>query len=198
MKNIFVFTLILSFLIISCQSKDEYKTNAYQIINLIIQEFGKPLVPPATDQNGNLLYNQNQLDSIKSSNQKVRVYPLVKNKNRETTLENRDEFKNLFQDLRNSEELLSFQINKDDLEYPNNYKLKLLDTVAYKKDRQYLEKNRFVMVSVDNMIFNDDYTKAIVIAGAARSQLAGFSSLILFEKKNGKWIIKDTKTLTIS
>jgi len=181
----------------SCKTTSRNEKNTYQIINMVIKEFGTPSVVSAKNLDINLKSKKSQLGFMTKNIQKVRVYPTIENKSYSISLNDHEEFDSLAKDLENPN-CLSMIIDKNLLEKPNNYDLKLLDTIAYRKDRRYLEKNHLVMIRINNIIFNNDYTKALVIAGAARSHLAGFSSLVLYEKVNGIWKEVYSKTLEIS
>ena len=52
-----------------------------------------------------------------------------------------------------------------------------------------LYPNRFGIVNFSRIGFNKDKTQAIVDIGFLQSGLSGFGMLILFEKKNDKWIV---------
>ena len=65
-------------------------------------------------------------------------------------------------------------------------------------DKRYINKNYDKLIKLSNISFNADQDKAVLIASYSTGYLNSASSLVLLEKKKGKWLIKKISVLSIS
>ncbi len=190
--------LLFSMFFISCAKKEIKKEHeTYKIISLLIDEFGK--APPPPPPPGELYsLSEKQKDSIYNQAQKIVIYPTFYVRKDKLTYNKNygEEFKNLTDNLRGLKANELFNLSKVHIKRP--FELSILDTLKKKKDRRYIEKNFDKLLIFSNISFNDTYTKAVAIVGVNMGPLNGYSSLVFLEKKNGKWNIKGTDTLSIS
>lgn len=80
-------------------------------------------------------------------------------------------------------------LKKDSLIYFNDKHKKMLGAGFEEID---------MILSLSNISFNENYTKAIIIVGVSYERLNGESRLIYLEKKHYNWEIKCEKILSIS
>ncbi len=189
-----VFTIFLS-----CKP-DSREKNTYEIISLITQEYGLPL-PPVPPPPPAKLPSLKEMgwDSIKRLEQNIAVYPVLKNISNQFSKypEEEDiEFKILLEKINKSKKALTLDLSKFNVK--KQFQLSIVDTFLLKKDKYHIEKNYDKLLIFHNISFNSEFNKAVTIIGVSIAPLNGYSSLVFLEKKNGKWIIKNSKTLSIS
>ena len=209
MKTISFFLVII--LLFSCENKENSKDdNTYKIISLLYQQYAKPIeavFPPPPPDNLNYIFSYK--DSIKAdsllkklkeeTNDKksiIAIYPYFS----PHTLHD----KNATGNCHNFNDILKKYIkNKDSLKIDVN---KIItnrnDSIIYydklSKDKRKDFYNFDMLISFSNISFNSDYTKAIVVGSFSHSKLAGASMLFFLEKKEGQWMVKCEKGLSIS
>ncbi|MGY0427253.1 MAG: hypothetical protein ACWIPI_10580 [Polaribacter sp.] len=106
------------------------------------------------------------------------------------------EFKNLFIKFKSIKDAKNIDISKI---YTNrNDSIFYFDNKILTKDSREFYKFD-VLMNYSRVIFNKNYNKAIIVASASISKLAGSTVLFfLIKTKNGRWIIKYDKSLSIS
>ncbi len=199
MKSIF-FILFCSFFIFGCNDKQVKEKNTYQIISVLIEEFGKPIIPPPPPKELSHLkpLTDKQLDSITNQEQKICIFPIFRRnkKNFNYKKEYDEEFNELVSDLKSSYNIGKIDISKIKIDRP--YQLSLVDTVKVRQDRRYVEKNFDKLLSFYNVSYNKKRTKAVTIIGVGIGRLNGYTSLVFLEKTKGIWKIKHIDTFSIS
>ncbi|WP_281991565.1 hypothetical protein [Aquimarina aggregata] len=198
MKNLFRLYLLFIFFL-SCKSNVEEK-ETYEIISLITQEYGLPL-PPVPPPPPAKLPSLKEMgwDSIKKLKQDIAVYPILKNNNKALSdfSELKDiEFKTFFEKIKKNKKVLRLDLSKFNVK--KQFQLSIIDTSLLKKDKYYVDKNFDKLLTFQNISFNNEFNKAIIIIGVSIGPLNGYSSLVFLEKKNGNWTIKNSKTISIS
>ncbi len=192
MRTLFLI-LISWFVLASCnKEEDGMETNTYQILSLLINEFGKPIPPPPPPGEEYSL-SKLQLDSINNQKQQIGIYPKFKKLDYERVNEELNKSINYQED-----DYVQKQLNISKIETKSQYHLTIVDTVKLKQNRRYIEKNFDKLLSFHDIRYNNEYTKAETIIGVGMGPLNGFASLVILYKINGEWKIKETKLLQIS
>ena len=192
--------LILSFLLLlfSCTKENSLKErNIYQIVSLLVDDFGRPFIPPPPPNEINT-YTDIQLDSIFNQKQKISIYPVFQKVNNKFSHKKAYdvEFNKLMDSLKDVYFDKKVDISKIKINRPFN--LSIIDTIKVRQDRRYLEENFDKLLSFYNISFNEKQTKAVTIIGVGMGTLNGYTSLVFLEKINGKWKIKGVDTFSIS
>ena len=196
MKKLFVIIWIFSFY--SCNEDQKTKEkNTYQILSLLINEYGKPTIPPREIYNLKP-FTDKQIDSIVNIEQNLVIYPLLEKSSYKFSKQENldDEFNRLLDGIKGKGNSSPIDLSKITIVKP--YELSILDTLKLKEDIRYVAKNFDKIINLHVVSFNQEYNKAATIIGVGSGYLNGYSSLVFLERKNGKWIIKESKTLTIS
>lgn len=106
-----------------------------------------------------------------------------------------NDFENIYEDFKKIKDTLNIDITNIPL---NDYAYILPYQTYYSKmPRRGFDKYNMIL-SITNITFNKDFTKAITIMGVSLGRLNGYSAIYFLEKKKDKWIIKCEKGLTIS
>ncbi|WP_298546159.1 hypothetical protein [uncultured Aquimarina sp.] len=199
MKSTFLI-LFCSFFIFGCNDKQVKEKNTYQILSLLIDEFGKPIIPPPPPKELSHLkpLTDNQIDSIINQKQEICIFPIFRrnNNNFNYKKEYDEEFNKLVSDLKNSYTVEKIDISKIKIDRP--YQLSIVDTMKMRENRRYIEKNFDKLLSFYNVSYNKKGTKAVTIIGVGMGPLNGYTSLVFLEKINGIWKIKNIDTFSIS
>jgi len=142
-----------------------------------------------------------------SKKYKIAIYPVLNNKsnlNFELNIEFK-EYKNLFDKLNNNNnnnnnsnsknvdniDISKIHTNRNDSIFYFN------DNLLKKYDKDFHEFD--YLINFSNVVFNKNYSRAIIVCSISSSKLASVSSIYFLEKtKNGRWIIEFEKELTIS
>src|SRR5690606_2769495 len=196
-----LFILLNVFMFIACKNnefqKEEQRT--YEVISFIINELSTPF-PPAPPPPG-LSDNEfkQQKDSIQEVFSKkienvqldVAVYPVMK-----PVKFDFDKYKD-FIDVKkeaNIDEVLTLDLIK--INNNKEHRLTYFDTLSKRK----IVDNQFdISIQISRIVFNEDYNKALLIAGSGRGKLDGSRSLYILERaKNGRWSIIYEDLLSIS
>ncbi len=195
--NFLIFSIF--FLVVSCNSSiiDLHDKNSNEILSLLIDEFGKPTVPSRE------LYNLKpfskiQKDSILNQNEKITLFPIQKEIHQKFSKKEKlgEEFNKLVDNLSNLKETRKIDLSKIEISRP--YQLSIIDTLAIKNDRRYIEKNFDKLINFSQISFNEHYTKAVLTVGVNMGPMNGYSSLVFLEKINDVWQIKNVDTYSIS
>lgn len=124
----------------------------------------------------------------KKTNKKIFAFDLKMTKyhnlNKKEFNKNLIGFQNLLYKFKNSDEVDSLNIDK--IFSINNDSLIVFKN-ELQKGRIFEIKKFDVLVSFSNIIFNEDYSKAILIATRSFNRLDSHSSVYFFRKNNGKW-----------
>ena len=215
------YIIILVFLtLLSCKKNNDKIKNNYHIISLIYTNMLNqidvlpPLPPPPPLIEGE--YSQKQRDSIDLSYLRLREKLTSENLKKgllkkekkiiaiskefmqigDTNLKLNDDYSNLLTKLESVKKIKQIDISK--------IKTNRKDSIFYfnknllTKDSK--EFNTFdFLVSFSQVIFNENYERAIVVGALSNSKLSG-ASIIYFLKKteNGCWIIEYEKGLSMS
>ncbi|WP_103072709.1 vWA domain-containing protein [Aquimarina sediminis] len=194
--------LLLSFCVIlffSCRISTEHKKeeNTYRILSLLIEEFAKPTIPPR-EMYGLKPFTEVQIDSILNQDKKICLFPIQKRTHQKFSKKEKfdKEFNELVNKLKDLEDSREVDLSKIKINRP--YQLSIIDTVAMKRDRRYVEKNFDKLINFSRISFNQGYTKAVIIVGVNMGPLNGYASLVFLEKIDNIWQIKGTDTFSIS
>jgi len=208
----YIYYLLLA-TIIGCNSNlDIKKENTFQIMHSVfarIQELTEPQLgfpPPPVDENGNEIYVTSRKDSLKICEiyyklKKTKKIFAVHSKFTPSMSENISVFKNCA-----SFEELSIKLRKSN----DSTSIDLSKITINKKDSLVYYKNTFLtkgtrdfkhvdfVVSLSPLVFNSNYTKAMIVVGVHTSSLAGATQIFCLEKKNYVWQVICIKELSIS
>lgn len=205
---------IIFFLFISCKNKEnKVEQNKYEILNLLYKEYSKQqmefyvfpinktIPPPSSEyENKEVGIYSNKItkeDSLKKINQYLntkenrQVFAFDLNMKKYQNLNNKKikqkvlDFEKLFKKFITSKEKDSLNIKK--ISQNNNDSL-----IEYNEDLQTnkigVEFTKFnVLISFSNIVFNDEYSKAILIGTRSFSGTDSHSLIYYFRKHNGKW-----------
>ena len=125
--------LILSFLLLlfSCTKENSLKErNIYQIVSLLVDDFGRPFIPPPPPNEINT-YTDIQLDSIFNQKQKISIYPVFQKVNNNSwknlksiiKIESVREFKNSFKPLEKATRYYISSLKVDAKTFQKNIRL---------------------------------------------------------------------------
>ena len=182
------------FVLFSCNSsRDITKNNIYQILSILIDEFGKPIIPPPSPNKEDFYYTNKQIDSITNQKQTIGLHPFfIEDKIEEKTLMNfiKDTAYLKLLNKNNSFNNL-IKLDTNFIKARKNYKIVYIDS-ALSKQKQYRKYNKQLFFS--KVLFNKKEDKAILTISVKYNA----QYLCLFEKKDGNWIIKKTKILLIT
>jgi hypothetical protein len=222
MKNI-TYIIIVSISLLCCGKGETEINNKYQIISLLYEEMLRrtdypPILPPPPPLSNKGKNSQEYLDSLdvkyvnsirkmvsESFSKKelvirkiVAISPKLKPSKDLSSLSNVkfEEFKLLLGKFNLSNESENIDISK--IYTPRKDSL-----VYFKKDLLETDSREFTkfdfLFSFSNIVFSKEYDKAIIICSGSRSRLAGVSIMFfLIKTKNGRWVIKYEKELSIS
>jgi hypothetical protein len=218
----YIIIIILVFLtLLSCEKKHDEIKNTYHIISFIYTNMLNELdVPPPLPSPPPLLegeYSQEQKDSIDLSYLRLRKSLISENLKKGF-------YKKEKKIVAISKEFMQVGDNNlklDDSDYSNLLtKLKSIKKIkeidiskiyTVRKDSTfYFDKNLLTkdsqefnafdfLVSFSQVIFNENYERAIVVGAVSKSKLSGVSIIYFLKKtENGRWLIEYEKGLSIS
>ena len=185
-------------LIASCDSHlAENNEERYKILSLLIDEFGKPIIPP-NEVLGLPPFSEQQIDSIHNQKLNIGIYPVLQNVSSEFKNLNSydDSFHALIRELAKDDSNLKIEISNLRLSKP--YNPIIVDTIQLKNDRYYIKDNYDKLITFSNIAFDENLQKAAIVISVNMGPLNGISSLVLLEKKKDLWYIKSSRTFLIS
>ena len=205
MKNKIIFTvliIILTFHVTSCQSNiTKINEESLSIINLLYNiESNKFPVPPPP--NGDASTNANRA-KIKTSdkyiNNKKYVIAVIEKDNKEY-IKVIDLPKEYSEILSNSASIfLSKNLLKAKIEDVNGNKIPVIVPRKSLKIQDIAKKNEVLgVLFLSDIKFNENINKAVLQFGAYTHELAGYTSIICLEKKQGSWQVVSSKNLSES
>jgi PBP1b-binding outer membrane lipoprotein LpoB len=219
---IYILILLSSILFYSCKKKNlnnSVKENTYKVLSVLHHDvsrykmihFAFQPLPPNPNISWDSIKKAMELDkSIEKDTVKI-VDALIKKNGRlivaidsVLTPSWADNLKNIKQHEDYEELLKQFISNKDtvNIDVSKITSNKYAFIIPYREDYKYLHRKGYdkfnINLSFSKVEFNKEKNKAIVIMGASFGKLNGFSALYFLEKKNGNWIIKYEKGLSIS
>lgn len=199
--------------IIACNSNLEIKKeSSMQVMYSVfdkIDEFTEPQLgfpPPPVDENGNEIYFTSKNDSLKM----CEIYYKLKNSKKIVAvrgkfipsmsenislIESCPSFKELSVKLRKSNDSISIDLSKITFNKRNSlvyYKSNFLT-----KGTRDFKQVDFV-ISLSPLVFNANYTKAMIVVSVSTSTLAGATQIFCLEKKNYIWQVVCIQGLSIS
>ncbi|KAA1243381.1 hypothetical protein [Aquimarina sp. RZ0] len=192
---------LTSLLIISYpHSKNEFSNDQYEIISLLLESLsaGPPPPPPAPGvySKDTLVFNKYS-DSINRLDVSIVVLDHFI-KSEEIPVQQKVTFEKKFQKLIETlekNEIDNSKINFDSIMVSDNRKIMKTDK-AY---RGVLEDNNAShYIAFSNVILNKDKDNAVIYFINNRGALSGTTSLVLLDKKNGKWKIYKRIVLSLS
>jgi len=213
MKSIKYFIIILIFT--SCINKESIREkNIHQIVNLIYSDFSQQEMefyvfpvskPPLNSVMNNDIYNKNIIKPLTKKDSLIKINQYLNNKKNQQifafnlkmeryhNLKNKiipiknDDFKNLYNEFIKSNKLNTLNINKI---IPKNN-----DSIIQLKRENLDFKNNNIIISFSNIVFNNDFSKSIIIATKSWSALDSYSLIYFLEKRNNIWVVTFKKTL---
>ncbi len=200
-KFYFILVFFLSLLVISCfNSKKETNKDIYEILSLLLERLpaGPPPAPPQPgDYKKDTLAFNKYLDSINRLDVSIIVLDhFIDNQEKFTHLEGKVEkdYQLLIEKLENYQEN-NIKINFDFIEVSKN-RLIIPKSEVYKDILK--DNNASYYIAFSNVVFNKNQDKAVIYIINDRGPLSGTTSLVLLNKKEGKWEVYKNIGLTIS
>lgn len=184
--------LFIGFITLFCSCESDKVTrekNTYQVLSMLIDEFGSPIKPPPPPDGQKPYFTSKQIDSIMNQKQTIGVHQFLKHRE-----ENLKIIKNI--DDKSYLELLKVfnQYNKDlslditEIKSDKGHSIISLDSLKSKQE-QYITYDKQFFFS--RIAFDADFKKALTAISIKHS---GYF-LCLLEKENGKWKIKYSKMI---
>lgn len=179
-------------LFLSCNIEQKgIERETYKILSVLIDEFGKPILPPPHPDKNIPYFTAKQIDSLKSKKQTVGVHPFfVKYKIKKEDL-------NFIKDTSYFKLLDKFTLSKDisildvnSIKSRKDYEIVHIDsTLSRQEQNQDYNKQLFF----SKVLFNENLDKALVTVSVKNSG----QYLCLLERKEGDWMIKDANMLLV-
>ncbi|PKV48704.1 hypothetical protein ATE84_0710 [Aquimarina sp. MAR_2010_214] len=187
-----VFLIILSAsVLLSCTSIEEkQEKHTYQILSLLVDEFGRPIKPPPPEGQKPYFTNK-QIDSIMNRKQTIGVHHLLKHRKENLSItKNIDDesYLELLKVFSEYNEDLNLDITK--LKSNKGYTVIFLDSLKSKQE-QYITYDKQLYFS--RIAFDDSFKKALTAISIKHS---GYF-LCLLEKEKEKWKIRNSKMIYI-
>lgn len=188
-----VLLIILSAsMFLSCTSIEKKKEkDTYQILSLLIDEFGRPIKPPPPPEGQKPYFTNEQINSIMNRKQTIGVHQLLKHREEKVEIsfdiedESYNELLKIFNDYT---EDLNLDITK--IKSDKGYNAIFLDSLLSKQE-QYNTYNKQLFFS--RIAFDNDFQKALTTISLKHS---GYF-LCLLEKDKEKWKIRNSKMIYI-
>lgn len=189
--------VLIMFLLLSCKKlENRVEDETYKVVSMLVNSYAIPVLPPPP-----ITPSTNKLDEKFDALKKI------------------TNFKN--EDINIYLNYLTIQVEGENIEINNqktykiidikdsNFIMKSLDTskIKVRKNIKFhnqdmtdpVDFNRVDMVlSFSKINFSPLLDKAVLVIGVSRGNLSGFTSIILCEKINDKWIVTEDRMLSIS
>jgi len=228
MKNLkYISFIVLITLFISCSDQNVHEKHKVEIITLLINKFSaisefpqkippRPLplykssklkIAPNKKVDYETAYGTLQ-DSIKAFNhhkklvakkQIIAIDSILDTPNYEVKILNYSckSFFKLYQEFIKNDKKGIIKLKKIKLKRVQD------SIVSFNKEKFNIDKSQFHLdidkgLSFSNIVFNSDFTRAIVEMHLGDSRLSGFGELFFLERKNNNWIIVCSKGLYTS
>lgn len=210
MKLIKYFIILL--VCISCDSNENKSDkNKYHILNLIYRDYSKYQMEffvfqakqPPPPSNSSYKGKNSKLNLLNKKDSLIKIKNYIRNKENQQIFafdskmkryhnmkgrklkENMIAFESLYKDFVASKKIDFLDINK--ITPQNNDKLTVFKSELLKNKVNVEFESFDVFVSFSDIIFNNNYSKAIVIGTRSFSRTDTHSFIYFLEKQNGKW-----------
>ncbi len=207
LKTIWVFLSL--YLFVSCNIKKVDKKedkNTYQIINYITKEIKKqsllhPVFPPSPDKSSYTYTTRDSLNKYKYFYEQYTKKKIIAFEENMFVIPKNN---SLFINNCKINKILTkkrLSINKEKRIDIDKISFSKKDSLVYFFKKENLRKRLYdiyFLIGFSRIIFNDNFTEAILIVNVSYERLDSFSILFYLEKKGGGWEIKCNKRLLIS
>ncbi len=177
----------------SCNSEEDKRleNNTYQVISLLIDEFGSPIKPPPPPEGKDAYFTEVQTDSIMNQIQTIGVHCVMKREKVDKNIlekANDKEYKDLLELFNNFNQDLSLDLSK--IKSKKDYKVIYIDSTLSKQEQH----NTYDwQLSFSRIAFDDNLKKALITVSKKHS---GYF-LCLLEKQDNEWFTKQGKMIYI-
>jgi hypothetical protein len=189
MRTVLLIILSTSVLLSCTSIEEKQEKDTYQILSLLVDEFGTPIRPPSDGKNSH--FTKERIDSIMNQKQTIGVYQVLKHREEKVDISISTEdvsYLELLKLFNSYTEDINLDITK--IKSNKDYNIIFLDSLLSKQE-QYNTYDKQLFFS--RVAFDNDFKKALTTISIKHS---GYF-LCLLEKEKEKWRIRNSKMIYI-